>query len=304
MFSRSGSDSLRSLLLAVAAVALLVADQHHYPYLVAARQWVSLGLQPLIWVISLPGRVGGGMGDELQGHQSLATENRQLRLQILVQNGELLRLHAIEAENLRIRALLASSSALHDRVSIAEVLQVSQDPYRHQILVNKGSMEGVYKGQALVDSFGVLGQIIQVNPDSSVALLIDDPDHGIPVEVNRTGLQTIAVGRGDSQALALPYLPGNADVKVGDLLVSSALGSRFPAGYPVGQVYQVHRPPGQNFIEALAYPSAHLNQGRQVLLVWSHNPVDVHPQQMLPIPAHVTAHAPKAGPPSRAAPHR
>jgi rod shape-determining protein MreC len=254
-------------------------------------------------VISLPGRIGGGMGDQLEGHQSLTAENRALRLQILQQNGELLRLHAIEAENLRIRALLASSTVLHDRVSIAEVLQISQDPYRHQILLNKGSTDGVYKGQALVDSFGVMGQIIQVNPDTAVALLINDPDHGIPVEVNRTGLQTIAVGRGDGEALSLPYLPGNADVKVGDLLVSSALGSRFPAGYPVGQVYQVHRPPGENFMEALAYPSAHLNQGRQVLLVWSHNPVDVR-TQLIPLPAHVSAHAPAAGPPSRAARHR
>jgi rod shape-determining protein MreC len=162
---------------------------------------------------------------------------------------------------------------LQSRVLIAEIMSISQDPYRHQIVLNRGARDGVYKGQALVDASGIMGQVVQVDPETSVALLITDPDHGIPVEVNRTGLQTIALGRGDGDALSLPYLPGNADVKVGDLLVSSSLGGRFPAGYPVAKVDSLRHPAGENFMEAIAYPTAKLNQGRQALLVWSEQPL-------------------------------
>jgi rod shape-determining protein MreC len=120
--------------------------------------------------------------------------------------------------------------------------------------------------------------VVSVNPSSAVALLLTDPNHGIPVEINRTGLQTIALGRGDGQSLSLPYLPGTADVKVGDLLVSSPLGGRFPAGYPVGTITELRHEAGEHFMEALATPAAQLNRGRQALLVWSESfPVEQPP---------------------------
>src|SRR3546814_13418306 len=115
-----------------------------------------------------------------------------------------------------------------------------------------------------------MGQIVDVAPNTCKALLVTDPDHGIPVEINRTGLQTIAVGLGDERGLRLPFLPSNADIKNGDLLVSSSLGGRFPAGYPVGQVYDVKPVAGEHFMEAYAYPAARLNQGRTALLVWKY----------------------------------
>lgn len=117
-----------------------------------------------------------------------------------------------------------------------------------------------------------MGQVIEVNPGSCVAMLITGLDGSVPVEVNRTGLQTIARGRGDGQSLSLPFLPGNADVKVGDLLVSSGLGGRFPPGYPVGKISELRHPAGESFMEGIAYPSARLNQGHQALLVWAERP--------------------------------
>ena len=131
-----------------------------------------------------------------------------------------------------------------------------------------------------------MGQVIRVNPATAVALLITDPNHGLPVEINRTGLRTFALGRGDGQSLSLPYLPGNADVQVGDTLVSSALGGRFPAGYPVGKIQEIKHEPGESFMEAIALPAARLNQGRQALLVWSESfPVDEAPTPALRAPA-------------------
>jgi rod shape-determining protein MreC len=175
---------------------------------------------------------------------------------------------ALEAENRRIRELLASAARIEDEVLIAEIVAISQDPYRNQVTLNKGTRDGVYRGQALVDAHGVLGQIVSAGHLRSQALLITDPDHGIPVEVNRTGMQTIAIGAADL-GLRLPFLASNADIQVGDLLVSSALGGRFPAGYPVGTVYEVRHVAGEHFMEAYASPAARLNQGRQALLVWS-----------------------------------
>ncbi|GAC1624715.1 MAG: hypothetical protein NVS9B10_10980 [Nevskia sp.] len=268
LFPRGPGLGLKFAFFVLLSLGLLFVDGRGSESLAPVRHWTSWALTPVLWFAGFPTAVSGGI-EHLHTRESLLSENRELKETQLKQEARLLRLAALEAENQRIRELLASASALSDRVLIAEILATSQDPYRHQIVLNKGERDGVYRGQALVDASGVMGQVVQVNPSSSVALLITDPDHGIPVEVNRTGLQTIALGRGDGQGLSLPYLPGNADVKVGDLLVSSGLGGRFPAGYPVGEVHELRHAGGESFMEAVAYPRAKLHQGRQALLVWS-----------------------------------
>jgi rod shape-determining protein MreC len=227
-------------------------------------------LQPLLWVTSLPGATRS-LGDHFRSREDLLTENTALHQKELELEGRVLRMEALEAENARIRELLSSAASLQTRVLIAEIMGVSQEPYR-QIVLNKGERDGVYKGQALVDADGIMGQVIEVNPGSSVALLVTDAESGVPVEINRTGLQTVALGRGDGQTLSLPYLPGNADIKVGDLLVSSGLGGRYPPGYPVGKINELRHPAGENFMEGIAYPTARLNQGHQALLVWAERP--------------------------------
>lgn len=252
------------------------------------REYTAWVVSPVVWVASLPHnavKVGAGV----KTRDTLEAENLYLREQQLLLQAKLQKLEALEAENHRIRELLASSKSLQDHVLIAEIIAVSQDPYRHQITLNKGTRDKVYRGQALIDATGIMGQVVEVGPSTSQALLITDPDHGIPVEINRTGLQTIALGLGDGQGLKLPFLPSNADVKVGDLLVSSALGGRFPAGYPVGQIYNVKNLAGEHFMEAVAYPSAKLNQGRQALLVWSEH-------KSTPVPAAVVEGATPATP--------
>ncbi|ULQ45494.1 rod shape-determining protein MreC [Flagellatimonas centrodinii] len=249
------------------ALALILTDARG-ERLQLTREIMTTALTPLIWVASLPTRAGIA-ADRMQSRESLARDNAELRQRLMLLQVRAQKLDALEAENRRIRELLASREALDEKVLIAEIIAINQDPYRHQITLNKGIRDGVYRGQALVDAHGVLGQVVEVSPSLSQALLITDPDHGIPVEVNRTGLQTIAVGRGDGQGLKLPFLPSNADIKEGDLLVSSPLGGRFPAGYPVGRIHTLRHTAGEHFLEALAHPSAQLNQGRQALLVWS-----------------------------------
>lgn len=271
LFPRGRGVGARAVLVIVLALGVWVADQRGFPLLTAIRGSVDWLLQPLHWVGNVPGDIANA-GGELKNYRELLEENKQLRASQLTAQARLLKLDALEAENRRIRQLMASSSALDQKVLIAEIIATTQSPYRHQITLNKGAAEGVYFGQAVVDAYGVMGQVIRVNPASSIALLVTDPSHGIPVEINRTGLQTVARGGGDGRVLTLPFLPGNADVKVGDLLVSSGLGGRFPAGYPVGEIFDIRRTTGEHFMEASAYPSARLNQGRQALLVWSSAP--------------------------------
>jgi rod shape-determining protein MreC len=298
LFPRGPGLGLKFLFFAALSVGLMVAE-HQGARLEPLRAWTSKALQPLLWITGIPGDLAD-VGQHFRGRESLIAENQALHDRQLVLEGQALRTAELAAENERLRALLASATTLQSRVLIAEIMSVSQDPYRHQIVLNRGARDGVYKGQALVDAGGIMGQVVQVNADTSVALLITDPDHGIPVEVNRTGLETIALGRGDGDALSLPYLPGNADVKIGDLLVSSGLGGRFPAGYPVAKVDSLRHPAGENFMEAIAYPTAKLNQGRQALLVWSEQPLAPAGE---PGPGQVAAEASKpAAAPAKSAP--
>ncbi|HEX4871040.1 MAG TPA: rod shape-determining protein MreC [Nevskiaceae bacterium] len=270
LFPRGPGLGLKTLLLLVLCGGLMAADLRD-ERLGALRSWGAWALTPVHWVATLPDR-GLQLLDHLQSRRELLAENALLRERQLVLESRLQKMESLEAENRRIRELLASAHDLQEEVLIAEILAANQDPYRHQIMLNKGAADGVYRGQALVDAHGVLGQVVRVHPDTATALLITDPDHGIPVEINRTGLQTFALGRGDGAALRLPFLPGNADVQVGDELVSSALGGRFPAGYPVGRVVELRQTPGGHFKEAIAFPAARLNQGRQALLVWNRQP--------------------------------
>jgi rod shape-determining protein MreC len=270
LFPRGPGLGLEYLLFVVLSIGLMLADGRGERFR-PLRAWTATALRPLLWITTLP-QATLQLGDHLGSRESLLAENRELKNRQFELDGRLQRLQALEAENQRIRALLSAASSVQERVLIADVLAVSQDAYRHQILLDKGERDGVYRGQAVVDADGIMGQVIAVNPGTAIALLITDPEHGIPVQVTRTGLQTVALGRGDGQTLSLPYLPGNADVKVGDTLTSSGLGGRFPAGYPVGKVAQLRHPAGENFMEAIAVPTAQLGHGDEALLVWNEQP--------------------------------
>jgi rod shape-determining protein MreC len=199
---------------------------------------------------------------------TLQSENRQLNDRILVQDARLQRMAALEAENARLRALLDSTAKVADRVLIAEIMSVDMNPFRHKIVINKGNSDDIYVGQALIDAQGVIGQITRDQIYSAEALLITDVDHALPVELLRNQLRTIAMGSGDMERLSLPFLPRNADVIEGDLLVTSGLGGTFPPGYPVGTIEAVTSEAGERFLRISAKPAARLNRIREVLLIW------------------------------------
>ena len=268
-FGRSAfSMGARFLLLSMVCFALMLLDQREQ-HLQRIRQTLSVVVYPVRVLVDLPFSTWQSMRSSFSQRETLIAENEQLKRGRLETEFRLQRLAALEMENTRLRELLDSTARVGSRALIAEILSVDLDPYRQRFDLNRGLVDGVYVGQALIDAQGVVGQVVRVGPLTAEAVLITDADHAVPVSVNRNGLRTIAVGTGDSSRLRLPYLTNNADIAVGDLLVSSGLGGVFPAGYPVGRVLEVRLRPDQAFAEIIAEPASALDRDREVLLVWS-----------------------------------
>jgi rod shape-determining protein MreC len=209
----------------------------------------------------------------LTSEKDLRAENERLKIEVLIYQRKQQQMAALAAENVRLRQLLNGKDMLQDRVLIAELMGVSPNPLSHIVMINRGSREGVYEGQPVLDAFGLMGQVVEVDEDTSRVLLISDSTHAIPVQVNRNGVRAIAEGTGDLNRLSLRHVSINADIREGDILVSSGLGERFPVGYPVAEVEQVVRNSGQAFARVIARPMARLDRSRHVLLVF-----DTHTQ--------------------------
>ena len=268
MFIRGPSALVRMVVLGVASVLLMTAD-HRSDHLNSVRTVLETLVYPLQYAVDVPIRAGEWVADVTSTREALIKQNDQLRLGNLRLRVELEKMDALRSENERLRGLLGSPIKTSDKMLVAELLSVDMDPYSRRIMLNKGRRDGVYAGQSLVDSRGVMGQVTSVGPFSSSALLITDPSHALPVQVQRTGLRAVAAGTGAADVLTLSHIPNNADVRVGDLLVTSGLGGRFPSGYPVGRVVSVKRDSGQAFSQVDIEPAARLERNREVLLVWS-----------------------------------
>lgn len=252
------------------SVALMFLD-HRYQHTDALRAWIETLIYPLRYVVNLPDEVGLWASETLVTRETLLEQNATLRRQNELLTAELQKYAFLEAENRSLRALLKSAKRMDEEVLIAELLSVEMDPYRRQVVLNKGSEHEVYLGQPVVDAQGVMGKIVHVGLYSSSALLITDPNHSLPVQVNRNGLRAIAVGTGAENQLEIPYQPNNADIQVGDLLVTSGLGCVFPVGYPAARVVEIKTDPSLPFAQIKAEPTANLSRSRMALLVWPSN---------------------------------
>lgn len=253
-------------MLVLASVLLMTLDRLHH--LEMLRAGLGVVLFPVQMAVHLPLQAGSWVYDTFSLRRALVEENERLRREQMEIEARLGRFRELQAENRRLRNLLDSSVKVGEQVLIAEVVAVEMDPFTRQILLSKGSRSRVYAGQPIIDAHGVMGQVVHVNPLTAAALLITDPSHALPVQINRNGLRSVAVGTGAASNLALQYLPNNADVAVGDLVVTSGLGGRFPSGYPVGTVTSVETDAGRPFAEVVVEPSAQLERNREVLLVW------------------------------------
>ena len=277
--------SVRLLLFVLLSIGTMLAD-HRYHQLAAVHNVLSTLIYPLQYVIQLPIKTRDWLTENLAGRETLLSENAELRRKQFFINAELQKLTALEAENRRLRTLLESSVNRGEKFLIAELLQVDFDPYRHQVLLNRGTQHGVHVGQPLLDQQGIIGQVIEANTFTSRAILITDPSHALPVQIIRNGLRTLAVGTGNFQALGLSHILNNEDVQVGDLVVTSGLDGRFPRGYPVATVTKVEFDPTRPFARISARPTAQLDRVREVLLLVSEpdNGRQVHASPKVALP--------------------
>jgi rod shape-determining protein MreC len=260
------------LALAIISIALMVADQR-YDQLARVRGWLSAAAYPVQAAVDLPFRIWGRLTGSFADRNRLRSENLELTARLRLANLQLQRFAALEDENRRLRDMRENSAGVAERVLVASILNVDLDPFRHRVLVDKGAVDGAFKGQAVLDAEGIFGQVAQVHARTAEVILISDAEHAIPVQSNRSGLRTIAVGTGDSGQMSLPFVTVESDLKVGDLLMSTGIGGVFPRGYPVAEVIRVERSPAATFAVVDARPTARLERNREVLLVWFDPPV-------------------------------
>lgn len=249
------------------AIALMVMDKRLESF-ASVRAAMALPLVPFQYIVSLPTQLIDNVKSIISTHDDLIAENLKLKTDQLLLRSQLQRLIAIESENNYLKALLRSSHQIKNKTLIAELLAIDLEPFVHQVILNKGSRDGVYVGQPVLDATGVMGQIIHAGPITSRVLLINDPHSGIAVQNARNGTRAIATGDSYSEKLRLMYVPKTADIKTGDIFLTSGLGDHYPEGYPVGKVLDVQSDPAHPFATIYLQPSAHLDSSRQVLLVW------------------------------------
>lgn len=246
---------------------LIFSHQQDFGWVSPVRHVFSYFTAPIYHIANIPASVSRWVQGSASSREHLETENKRLRTQNLLLQRRVQKLVALSAENVRLRELLNSSALVDDNVLVTEIIGVDSDPYRHEILINSGSNKGIQVGFPVLDSTGLMGQVIEVGLITSRILLISDPLHATPVQVNRNGIRAIVVGSGSLSKLHVIHVPDTADLREGDILVSSGLGGRFPFGYPVAEISRIEHDPGEPFAIVEAVPLSKLDRARHTLVV-------------------------------------
>lgn len=258
---------IRLALFCALSIGIMLLD-HQGKRLNQIRAGLAYLTYPLVALAALPARIGGGLSNAFTSEEVYRDRYQLLREEHQILQAKLQKYEALNAENNRLRSLLGSATQVSDRAAVAELVEVSAEPYTRTIVIGKGSRDDVFLGQPVLDAYGVVGQVTEVSPGMSRVTLITDPGHAIPVQVKRNGLRTILTGTGDDDTLNIPYLTASANIKPGDLLTTSGMGGRFPPRYPVARVTSVVSDPNEAFLQVTAEPVARLRHHKEVLLIW------------------------------------
>lgn len=265
-FGEEGTRTVRLMIYILLAIVLMFMDQlgHYVPRI---RSAMELAFEPVFLAAGWPSEAWRAIEQRTRDRNDLVAENQQLLQQLLKVSGLVQTQSALQQENKRLRDLLGATRGKAYLFQFAEMKRVDLDPFSHKVWIDRGGDQGVVIGQAVIDGQGIVGQIEDVHRHFSSVRLISDPDHALPVQINRTGLRTVAYGSGVTSHLLMPNVPLQADVSPGDLVVTSGLGDRFPAGFPVGEVQRIERNTGKAFATVYVRPYAALDRGREVLLI-------------------------------------
>ena len=248
------------------AIALIVLD-HRGGWLSRMRAQAALVVQPLWKLAALPGEIGAEVRSATATRAQLRRENEVLRNALLISGARIARLQTAAGDNLRLTQMLGAVRREGFDVQLVPILDVDLDPTHQRLVLDAGSRDGVRMGQSAVDAGGLLGQVVAVTPATSTLLLLTDPDHAVPVLVQRNGIRLVAYGTGRSDRIELANVPISGDVRVGDRVVTSGLGGRFPPGFPVGTVSSLRPDESRAFLVGELTPAAQLDRGRNVLLL-------------------------------------
>ena len=268
MFSSGPFLPNRLVLSLLLSVALILFD-HKLDGFGTTRVYLNSLVSPLQYLANLPGQMLNASASRFVSHERLFNDNAKLTHDAIVMNGQLQRLIFLQQENDRLRSLLNSPVQDNTRKIVAELMAVDNNPYSHQIVINKGAINSVFEGQPVLDDKGIVGQIMQVSSTNSRVLLIADVTHAIPVRVARNNVRLIASGSGSLDELLIQHVAHSSDLKIGDILLSSGLGNIFPEGYPVATIISIIRDESKPFSQVRAKPIAQLDRLKYLLLLWS-----------------------------------
>lgn len=268
LFLRQSGAGYLLVTLLVASLALMYVELSR-PWLVGFRASIATALSPVYFLADLPAESSDWLGSTMSSREALQDQVSVLERRVLELSQASQQYLAVREENSRLRALLGSRERLGRDVLVAEIVGVLPGPDRHEVVIDKGSSDGLRDGLAVIDEYGMVGQVVETAGSSARVLLVSDVSHALPVQVVRNNLRGIASGSGQLDELQLDYVPDSADIREGDVLVSSGLAGRFPSGYPVGTVSAVTRGTGEAFASVQARPSAQLDRSRHVLVLFA-----------------------------------
>ncbi|MGB2742164.1 MAG: rod shape-determining protein MreC [Cognaticolwellia sp.] len=281
IFKHGPAPQHRLILVLFCSMALIFFD-HKMNSFESARGFLQSMVSPLQYLATAPKQMMNWAAENIVTRRQLIDDNEQYKINELVFHEQALQLEIVSRENERLRALLASPLRSDAKKMVAEILAVDSDPYTHQVLINRGANDGVFEGQAVIDDEGIVGQILHVGTTSSRVLLITDVTHAVPVRISRNGVRLIASGVGVIDRLTHNHVPHSTDIRVGDLLVTSGLGGKFPEGYPVAKVTLVLEDESRAFTQIQSQPVAKIDRLRYLLLLW---PEAIDAQQVKEISA-------------------
>jgi rod shape-determining protein MreC len=254
------------MLFALIAVGLLMADAR-LKALASIRQAVGAALYPVQVVAMLPRDAFFASADYFTALSTLKEENRQLREQQVLNAQQLQQSRQLLAENSYLRKLLEASQQVQLKTVMSEILYDARDPFSRKVIIDRGARHGIQPGQPVIDDLGVIGQVTRVFPFTSEITLLTDKEHAIPVQVLRSGVRSVAYGRGQTGELELRFMASNADIQVGDVLTTSGIDGVYPAGLAVATVMTVDTKTSDAFARILCKPTAGVSRHRQLLVL-------------------------------------
>ena len=272
---KHGPSPQHRLVLVLFCSVLLIFFDHKMASFESLRGYLQSMVSPLQYLANTPKVAMTWISTNITTRSQLMAENQQFRLNELEFRQQTLQLDIVKQENERLRSLLASPLRRELKKMVAEILSVDSDPYTHQLVINRGASDGVYEGQPVLDALGIVGQILHVGQTTSRVILITDVSHAVPVRVKRNGLRLLASGSGQIERLNHNFVPQSADVKVGDVLVTSGLGGKYPEGYPVATISFVSNDESREFVRVYSTPIAQIDRLRYLLLLSTKEPVSI-----------------------------